>query len=177
MDGAAAHCLHKQIADLFQSQSALDRAPIDHGEFDSVRARKEIGSVEQVHVERMTLDPFSAVKEPSQTRNGFWYLCRATVLNRGARRHLVRDGANPADARRDVGGFFKASPSQEGLEKPRWLEDLEFDVFERAVSDPHVQGPFAFDARDPMHVELAVLSREVRRHVSHFPARTAVPPR
>ena len=58
-----------------------------------------------------------------------------------ARTHLVGDGADPADAGRDVGDLGDGTTPQERLEKPWGLEDAELDVIHPPIAQWMVSAP------------------------------------
>ena len=86
--------------------------------------------MEHVDVERVALDPLAAVEEPAQQADRLGYLDAAEVLHRVDGAHLVRDGADAADAGRDVGRLEERAAAQERLEEPRRLEDPQLDVLD-----------------------------------------------
>ena len=67
-------------------------------------------------------------------------------LDRVHRAHLVRDRADAADARGDVGRLAEVAPAQKGLEEARRLVDLELHVEHAPAADLDEQAALALDA-------------------------------
>jgi hypothetical protein len=145
VDRPSADHLHDPVPGLLQAEALLDRGPVVLGHVESARIAEEVGKVEQVDVERMALDPFPAVEESAE-RPG----CRVdrdpkAMLERVDGGHLVRDGADAADARDDVDDLVGRPPDHEPLEVARGLEDLEVRLLHDAVLDHEAQRPLALD--------------------------------
>ena len=67
--------------------------------------------------------------------------------------HLIGDRAYPANPRRDVGSFPKFPSTQEGFKKTGRLEDFQLDIFDFVPFCLNVQGPFAFDSGEIVHMD------------------------
>ena len=94
----------------------------------------------------MALDPFTTVEEPSQ-RTKLAINCNAKGMLHGMDgTHLVGHGANPTDASCDIWRFTTCATSKQCLKETRWLEDLQFHIFDLSVLDLHIKCPFAFHA-------------------------------
>ena len=66
MDRPAADDREDLVADPLEPQTALDGRPIELRELDGARQAEEVRGVEQVHVERVALDPLAAVQEAAE---------------------------------------------------------------------------------------------------------------
>ena len=125
--------------------------------------------MQQVDVQCVALDPFSAVKQPPQRADGLAYLDSEGVFHGVACAHLVGHGANPADARGDVRHFAEFPAAQECFKEARRLEDLQLHLGDLPVFDLHKKSAFAFDARQifdfdgPIFHALRSLSGKARR--------------
>ena len=146
MDRAAADQFEQFVADLLQFQPALHRRAVERDQIDDAVDAEEVGGVEHVDVERVALDPLAAVEQPPQFGDVAGDLDPTCLLDRPARRHLVRDRADAADARRDVGRFGVAPSPEEPLVEARWLVDPQLDVDQAAVDDLDVHRTLALDA-------------------------------
>ncbi len=111
--------------------------------------------MQEVDVQRVALDPLTAVQQPAQRRHRVADFDAASVLHRQARRHLVGDGADPADPRRDVGGFAEVPAHEHRLEEARWLEDIQRDVADASVAHDDAQRALALDASDALSADRA----------------------
>ena len=89
---------------------------------------EKIGRVQHVDVQGVALDPFAAIDQPAQSAQLARRRHAARVLHGVDSAHLVRDRADAADARGDVGRFGELAPAQERLEEARRLEDLQLHV-------------------------------------------------
>ncbi len=146
MDRAAADQFEQFVADLLQLQPSLDRRTVEGGQIDDAVDAEEVGGVEQVDVQRVALDPLAAVEQPPQLGDVAGDLDTARLLDRQARRHLVGDRADAADARGDVGRLGVAAPAQEPLVEPRRFVDPQLHVDEAPVDDLDVHRALALDA-------------------------------
>ena len=78
--------------------------------------------MQQVHVEGVALDPLAAIEQTPQVSIGLSTVTPHAVLDRVAGAHLVGDGADATDPRRDVGRLGEVATLQECLEEPRRLD-------------------------------------------------------
>ncbi len=151
--------LHDVVADLLQTQHVRDELGVTVGEFQPGAGAEEVGRVEEPDVQDVALDPLTGVEQPAKlpelTVDGH----AGDPLERGRRRHLIRDRADPTDPRRDVDRLTEAPPPQERLEEPGRLVDLEAKVGDDVVLDLDVQRAFAFDSGQRGHPEVDVLVR------------------
>ena len=118
--------------------------------------------MEHVDVQRVALDPLAAVEEPAQHADRLGHLDAAEVLHRVDGAHLVRDGADAADAGGDVGRLAERAAAQERLEEPRRLEDPELDVLDPAVAEADGHRALALDAGEVVGPDRAPLSHARR---------------
>jgi len=86
-------------------------------------------------VERMALDPLTAVEQPTEGGDLVSDGHSAGVFDREASTRLVSNRADPADPRRDVRWLGVSPALQEGLEETRRLKDLELYRLDRAVTN------------------------------------------
>jgi hypothetical protein len=105
MDRPAADQLHDRVAGLLQRQPPLDQVAAVFGEGKRAGVAEEVGGMQQVDVQGVTLDPLSAVQQPAKVGDRLCDLDPAGRLDGQARAHLVGDRADPADASGDVGRF------------------------------------------------------------------------
>ena len=141
---------HEQVAGALDLQAAFEGGAIELGERDGVLASEEVRRVQEVDVQGVALDPLAAVEEPAQAPDAFVDLDTERVLHGRARAHLVGDRADAADPGGDVGGLVVAPADEQCLEEPRWLEDLEGDVGDDAVSHLDPQRPLALHPGQPL---------------------------
>ena len=157
MDGAAADDLHDVVADLLELESLLDEVAMVLGQLQSAADAQEVGSVQEVDVEHVALDPLPAVEEAAQGAERLVEDGAADLLDRLAGARLVGDRADPADAGGDVGGLGVGAAAQERLEEAGRLVDAQADVGDLAVGDDHVHGALALDPGEPLDGEIANL--------------------
>ena len=69
MDLASAEQLHNPIANLFQPERLFDHGSVISRHGDHVLVAEEIGRVQHVDMQGMTLDPLAAVKETTKQAN------------------------------------------------------------------------------------------------------------
>src|SRR6185437_6661634 len=84
---------------------------------------EKIGRLQQIDVQRVALDPLTAVDEPSQVAQRPLNAQAENLLQRVNRAHLVRDRTDAANARDNVRHFFVMSSLQESFEEPRRLKN------------------------------------------------------
>ena len=148
VDLAAAHERHEVVADLLQLERLLHGVAVVLRHVDGALVAEEVGRVEHVHVERVRLDPLAAVEEPPQGAQRTGHADAARRLHRVDRAHLVRDGADPADPRRDVGHLGERAPPQERLEEAGGLVDAQLHVGDAAALQLDGEAALALDARE-----------------------------
>ncbi len=107
---------------------------------------EEVRCVQEVDVEPETLDPLAAVDEPTQvTDRALVDRHSAGVLHRPDRAHLVRDRADAADPRGDVGRLGERPAAQERLKEPRRLVDPQLAVDDLVAVELHVHRALALN--------------------------------
>ena len=150
-----------QVADLLDGEAAFDGSAIALGQLHGVGAAQEVGSVEQVDVQGVTLYPLSAVEKAAQVGHLPAHLHAEGVLHRRAGAHLVRHGTDAADAGRNVGSLGGPASLQERLEESGRLEDVERHLPDHAVAHLHVERTLALHAREPLYRHRALRARPV----------------
>ena len=131
--GSAPDCGHYKVAGLFQPQASLQCRPVERSQLYGVLTAEKVRGMQEVHVQGVALDPLATVQETTQLLHLGADSGPESVLDGGARRHLVGNRANAADAGRNVGDLLVAPPGQEGLEKPWRLENVERHFCHRTV--------------------------------------------
>src|ERR1035437_4845033 len=134
-----------RTACLFAARTRLPRLRRRHP--DGVFVTVEVGCVQQIDMQCVTLDPFTAVDQPPQVANRAGYFDSACVLNGMTRAHLIRNGADTADAGGNVRHLMKLSTAEKCFEEARRFEDLQLYVRHLLALDLYQQGAFAFDTR------------------------------
>ena len=86
-------------------------------------------------MERMALDPLSAVEDLSEVADRLGDLHSERLLDRVHGRRLIGDRADPADPGGHVDRIRVASTLEQGLDEAGRFEDLELNVFNLAVFD------------------------------------------
>ena len=154
----------------FSAQPALDDLRSVARELDRPVVAEEVGRVEHVDVERVAFDPLAAVQKPPQHADRLGDLDAADLLHRVDRAHLVRDGADAADARRDVRRLEEGAPAEHRLEEPRRLEDPELDVLDVAVREADGHRALALDSGEVVRSDRPALShsRAASRNAGAF---------
>ena len=102
MNFAAAEKCDDRIADLLESEAPPHDIGVVAGHLDCARIAEEIRRVQHVDVQRVALDPFAAIEEPSQLAKRSVDVDAERVLHRVDRAHLIGDRTDAADARRDI---------------------------------------------------------------------------
>src|ERR1019366_6293863 len=146
MNGPPAEHVEDVVAHLLQLEATFDDVAVIPRQVDRALVAEEVRRVEQVDVERVSLDPLAAVEKAPERTHLSVDADAGRVLDRLARAHLVRDRADAADARGDVGNLGVRAPSQEGLEEARGLEDAQLDITNLAITHHHVHASLAFHA-------------------------------
>src|SRR6476469_3199185 len=103
MDGAT--------AELLQLQPAFDFIGESPRQLDPAAAIEKVRSMQEMHVQRMALDPFAAVQQTPQPVDLRSDLNVHRIFNRLDGGHLISDRTYPADSGRDVGDFIERAPS------------------------------------------------------------------
>ncbi len=128
MNFAAAHQGHDPVAGLFQAQALLHDRLMVTCHRDGVGIAKEIRRMQHIHVERVALNPFSAVEQTSQQPHGRINFNAESTLDGVYSTHLIRNGADSANAGHKIGDFGEVPAPQQSLEETRRFVDLQFDV-------------------------------------------------
>ena len=158
VDLAAADQREHLVARLLQRQPPLDGRRLVPGELDGAVVAEEVGRVEHVDVERVALDPLSAVEDAAERPERPGQLDAADVLDRVDRARLVRDRADAADAGGDVRRLEARAAAEQRLEEARRLEDPQLDVLDRVAPQPHRHRALALDACEVVRLDRAPLS-------------------
>src|SRR5262245_654899 len=153
MNLAPAEQRHDFIARLLQPQPAFDDGAMIFRHLESVLIAEKVRRVEQEDVQRVAFDPFAAVDKAPQRSQLPVHLDAESALHRVNGAHLVSDGADAADARRDVWRLAVMSPAQKGFKEARRLEDLQANVLDLAAFDLDVLGALAFDAGEVINFD------------------------
>ena len=156
MDGSATQQGEKAVADLLEPEPIGDELPVVLRQLDGARVAEEVRGVQEVDVERVALDPFGAVQEAAERSRRRLDLDPEQVLERMDRAHLVRDGADAADARDDVEDLVRRAADHERLEVPGRLEDLQARLGDGPVPNEEVQRALALDAGQVLDLEAEV---------------------
>ena len=114
---------------------------------------QEIRRVEQVDVQSVAFDPFTAIQKPPQSAYVGRHLYAQRDLQRVHRAHLISHGTNAAYPSGNIGHIFQRAAAQERLEQTRRLIDVELHVVDLAVAQPDVQRPLALDAGHCLHAD------------------------
>ncbi len=154
MDLAATHQANQIVADSLQPERLLDRGAVILRHLYHVLEAEEIRCMQHVDVERVALNPLAAVEEAPQQPGGRIHCDAHRPLQRVDRAHLVSDGADAADAGRDVGNLREVPAAQEGLEHPRRLEDRQLDILNPVTLQLDLQASFALHAGQEVDVDV-----------------------
>src|ERR1022692_554098 len=145
MNLAASHHLHDMIAGLLETQALLYHRAVVTSHLDGIGIAKEIRRVQHEDVERMAFDPFSAVKQAAQHPHCRINLDAQRAFHGMHRAHLISDGTDSANARRDI-RYFREVPAPEERFKQSWrLEDFEFHIAHLIALQFDIERAFAFD--------------------------------
>ena len=164
VDRPAAEQGQQFVARLLDRKAALDDRPVIAGQLHRARVPEEVRRVQQVDVQRVALDPFAAVQQPAQVGEGTVHSGLTGVLDRGARRHLVRHRADPAHPGGDVGYLGVPAADQQRLEEPGRLVDLQLHIGHPVAVDMDVHRALALDPGQPGDAQRPVTA------VGHRPA-------
>src|SRR5215469_7741384 len=134
------------------------------GQVNTAVVAEEVRRVQEVDVQRVAFDPFTAVEEPSERRYLRGYAGLAGVLDRLARAHLVGDRANAADPRGDVGRLGVLPAAQQRLEEPGRLVDVEPRSGHLPVADDDLEAALALDSGQSGHADVPVAAPATVRH-------------
>lgn len=115
--------------------------------------------MQQIDVQRVTVDPFTAIQQPPQRNEIVIDIDAAGFFDRVTGADLIGNGAYPADARSQVRRLGVCTASQEGFEKPRRLVDVELDTLECVALEGDVERAFAFDPGERADTQAARLRR------------------
>ena len=123
-----------------------------------------------MNVERVAFDPLAAEIEPAQIAHGGIDGDAVEMLKGVDGAHLIRDRADAADARGEVGGLARVASAQERFKEARGLEDFEAEVEQIAVAHAEVEGALPFGTGQVVDLDGPTFSP--RGHPL-FPARAA----
>jgi len=155
------------VARLLQLQAPPHHAGMVLRHLDGILIAEEVGRVQHVDMQRVAFDPLAAVNKPAQQSQLTIDLRTERVLDGVGGTHLVRDGADAANPRGDIGNFGKIATAQEGLKKTRRLKDFQLDVNHFIVADLDVETTLAFDASQVVNLD------GLTPHAARFPGGTA----
>ena len=156
MDRATADDFEDLVAELLHPQALLDDLAVVGRHLDRARVAEEVRGVQHVDMQRVALDPLSAVEQPAQVANRpLVDRDPARVLHRTDRAGLVGDRADAANPRGDVGRLGEGTPAQQGLEEARRLIDPQLDVDDLGAVDLHIHRTLALDAREVVGADRA----------------------
>ena len=145
VDLAAADERHDLVPHLLQGEALGDELRVVLGHVDRALVPEEVGGVEHRDVQHVALDPLAAVEEAAQLAEGASHRHATGRFHRVDRAHLVGDGADAADAGRDVGRLGEFPAPQEGLEEARRLVDVEARLDDLVALDLDVEATFPLD--------------------------------
>ena len=146
MDSAAAQYGQQLIAVLFQPQAPLHRRAVVGRHLEAALVPQEIGSMQQMNVQTVALDPFATVEQPAELADLGRHNNPQGGLDGMHGGHLVRDRADAADAGGDIGGFENRTSAKQRLEQSRRFEDPQFHPLQFPPASVDVQRPFSLDA-------------------------------
>ena len=133
--------LHQPVSGFLQRQPSFEKLGVLLGEADRVWISEKVRRMQQVDVQGVTVNPFPAVQHPPQLHQWGIHRHTACVLDRVAGTDLIRDRADAADPRGDVGRLGVGASPQERFEEPRRLVDVQLDAVHGAVGQRDVQSP------------------------------------
>ena len=145
MDLPAADERHDLVPHLLEGEALRDELRVVLGHVDRALVPEEVGGVEHRDVEDVALDPLAAVEEPAQLAQAAAHRHAAGGLHRVDRAHLVGDGADAADAGRDVGGLGELPAPEERLEEAGRLVDVEARLDDLVALDLHEEAALPLD--------------------------------
>ena len=146
---------HDLIADFFHLQAAFNDAAVIFGHRDGAIVAEKIGCVEHIDVQDVAFDPFAAVQESAKLADRRGDLDAQRLFHRVASAHLIGDGADPADPRRNIGGFAKVATAQEAFKEARWFKYPQLGLNDALSLCFEVERAFAFDTRKNIHFDSA----------------------
>ncbi len=155
VDRTAAHHLQHAVAGLLQPQAAPDCVRVVTRHLDCAVAAQEVGRMEQVHVQRVTLHPLAAVEEPAKLAQRPVDHDPAGRLDGLGRGELVGHGADAADPRRDVDRLQVRAAAQQRLEVAGRLEDVELQSLHLVPAQPQVERALALHSGEGAHLDSA----------------------
>jgi hypothetical protein len=155
---------HDRVPGLLHLQPLFDDLAVVAGHLDGSGVAEEVGRVEHVHVQAVTLDPLAAVEQPPQVADRALVDAHAaSVLHRPHGAHLVGHRADATDPGGDVGRLRECAAAQEGLEEARRLVDAQLDIADRAAVELDVHRPLALHPREVVgadHARIASVAHE-----------------
>ncbi len=159
VDGAPAELFEDRVARLLDAQPPLHVGALGAGELDRAVHAEEVRGVQQMDVQDLALDPLAAVQQPPQRRQLSADRHAAGVFEGPAGAHLVRDRADAAHSRGDVGRLGVRAAAQERLEEPRRFVDAQLGAADRTAVDRQAQRSLPLDpgeGADVQHPRAAV---------------------
>ena len=128
-----------------------------------VRIAKKVRRVQHNNMQRVALDPFSAVEKPAQCPQGRRKRDAEGILHGVDRAHLIGNRADTANPRSNIGGFRKIAATQQRFEQTRRLEDLQLRACNLAVPHMNIERSLPFDPGKNIDTDGST------RHVPRFP--------
>jgi len=109
--------------------------------------------VEHEYMQDMALYPFTTVEQPSQRTKLAINCDPKGMLHSVHGTHLIGHRANPTDASCDIWRFTKGATAKQCLKETRWLEDLQFHIFNLCVLDLHIERALSFNASQVIRLD------------------------
>ena len=106
-----------------------------------------------MNMQTVALNPFAAIQHTPHGTDPRTRIDLEEALQGIDCAHLICDWTDPANPGDHVGYFLKGTTDEELLEQPRWLIDLQFQLFDGVVSNAKMQRPFPFDAGQYRHMD------------------------
>ena len=128
MDLASAKQLHNPIANLLQPECLFHHGSVISRHGDHVLVAQEIGRVQHVDMQGMTLDPLATVKETTKQPDRRVDPDSQSPLDRVHCAHLVSDRTDATNPRRDVRSLGEVPTAEESLKEPGRLVNLQLHV-------------------------------------------------
>jgi hypothetical protein len=153
MDLAAAEERHDLVAGLLQPEPAAHGLAMIARHVDGALVAQEVGRVQHDDVQRVALDPFTAIEEAPQVAQLAGDGDPERALHGVHRAHLIGDRADAADARGDVRRLGESAAAQQRLEEARRLEDAELGAAHLAVAHHHLERALALDAGEEVDLD------------------------
>ena len=155
MDLTTANHRHNGVSRLLQAQAEFNNVLVIRRHVDRALVAEKVRCMQQEHMEDVTLDPLPAIQQTPQRTQLSGHRRAEGVLHCMDRAHLIRNRADTADARSDVGGFGEGSPFHERLVEPWRFEDAEVDILDYPIDHLDVHLALALDAGEVVDVDLS----------------------